>query len=419
MAQYNFEGDIDDLTDPQKQFIDKIINEQGFENSKVIFEPLGKVGDNYVAGVKRLTIQGKNGSMKMIAKLSPIHEMVRQFQNTKLMFKNEHTMYTEVLPKFVQLQKEAGVPEEELFRYPKCYGSFTEYPHEVMLFEDLKVSNFKMLGRFNPLPNDYIKLILRDLAVLHSLSHVCRKKEPEAYESFKENLIDMIIVDGAGANSDQTRTIFQFVEYNMISLLEDPDIKDIVKGKVGPTWVLAAELAKAEKDSEHSVVVQGDAWTNNLMFNFENDAEVSSIMIDYQRSRVCSPVYDIMFMIFNGSDHEARKKHFHEWIDYYHSELGKSLAYFDLDVNSIYPRDVLDADMKRYGIPMFGLCLGIVNILVRKSEEIGILMSAMQDENMMEKIEELCNMRPDDEVIELFRSKIAGLVASFKEFGLL
>ncbi|XP_075982293.1 uncharacterized protein LOC142980667 [Anticarsia gemmatalis] len=418
MAQYNFEGVIDDLTEPQKEFIYKTINEHGFKNSKVLFEPVGKAGDNFIADVKRLTIQHENGSSTMVAKLSPIHEMARRAQNSQLLFKNEHIMYTEVLPKFVQLQKEAGVPEEEHFRYPKCYGSYSEYPHEVILLEDLKSSDFTMLDKIKPLPNDCITSVLKNLAVLHSMAHVCRHKEPDTYKKFQESLVDMVKVDAVAFGSEFMSNVFKFFEKMMLALLEDPEDINVAKDKVMAAFPNAVKLAETDKDSEHNVIVQGDAWTNNLMFRFE-DGKPISIMIDYQRSRNCNPVYDIMFMIFNGSDHEERKDHFYEWIDYYHSELGKSLAYFDLDVNSIYPRDALDADLKKYGNVMFGFCLGINNMLVRKSEDTAMVMAAIHSDNMEERLTEILKMRPDEETVALFRSKTKGLIDSFNQFNLL
>lgn len=68
-------------------------------------------------------------------------------------------------------------------------------------------------------------------------------------------------------------------------------------------------------------------------------------MIDYQASNNVSPVVDLLYMILNCTDHETRSKNFYNWLDYYHSELDKSLSNFGLKANFIYPKDQLDADL--------------------------------------------------------------------------
>ncbi|XP_075982457.1 uncharacterized protein LOC142980764 [Anticarsia gemmatalis] len=419
MAQHNFEGAVDNISDRQLEYIQSVIVEQGFENSKVTFELVGKPGDNYVASVKRIIIEGENGSLRMIAKIAPGHELLRQAANTNLFFRNEHVMYTEVLPKLVQLQKEAGIPAEEQFKYAKCFGSLSEEPNEVILLEDLKTSDFIMLDRFEILSSDCIKSVLKNLALLHSLSYVCRQRDPEAYESFKANLVDMwAAMDGSGPGVDQMKFFFQCIENDVISILDDPEHVNAVKHKVAGALSLAAKLAKADNESKYNVVVQGDAWTNNLLFKFEDGEIPASIMVDYQLSKNCSPVYDIIYMIFNGTDHESRKKNFNDWIDYYHSELDKSLSNFDLKVNFIYPRDRLDADLKRYGKVMFGLCLCLVSVLVRKSDDAAKVMEAMQDEDMTTKVQEMGVSNSDDETKTRYRNKVIGLIDSFNEFGL-
>ncbi|MBN4724570.1 hypothetical protein H4F31_24640, partial [Escherichia coli] len=96
----------------------------------------------------------------------------------ELMFRNEHVMYTAVLPKFTELQKDAGIPENEQLRYAKCYGSLSEPPNEVILLEDLKTVDFTMLDRFQPLSNNCVKSVLKNFAKLHSVSMALRYKEP-------------------------------------------------------------------------------------------------------------------------------------------------------------------------------------------------------------------------------------------------
>lgn len=266
MAEYKFEGDIDNINERQLEFINKVILEQGFKDAKVTFEPVGIPGDNYIANVKRITIEGENGNLSLIAKIAPSHEILRMTTNAYLLFKNEHMMYTEILPKMVQLQIKEGVPEEDQLRFAKCYGSLSEETNEVILLEDLKTSGFVMVDRFESLSNESVKSVLKNFGILHSLSYVLKKQEPETYDYFKANLFD---VWAAMADVEATQLYFKQIENNALSLLEDTEHRNIVRHKVSDVASLAAKMAKLEDGNKYSVIQQGDSWTNNIMFRFE------------------------------------------------------------------------------------------------------------------------------------------------------
>lgn len=145
-------------------------------------------------------------------------------------------------------------------------------------------------------------------------------------------------------------------------------------------------------------------------------------MIDYQISRNGNPVVDIMYMIFSCTDYESRKQHYYDWIDYYHSELEKALSEFNLKANYVYPRDKLDADLKRYGKLAFGLSVVLASMLIRKSDDAAKMMAAMeniQTENLEAQMEEFSISNLDEETQDLYKKKIFGLIKSFIEFGLL
>ncbi|XP_075982268.1 uncharacterized protein LOC142980649 [Anticarsia gemmatalis] len=403
MAPYNFEGDIENITDLQLEFINNVIQEHGFENGKVSIEPVGKVGDNFVASVKRITVEGQNGCMKMVAKTAPTTDEVNdKSQNVLQLFKNEHIMYTEILPKMTQLQKNANIPEEEQLRYPKCYGSLSEQPNQVLLLEDLKTSDFMNLDRFESLSNETVRSVLKNFAQFHSLSYVLRKKEPETYNNFKSNLIEFpmtYIVDKMKAD-------FQGDDDGPLSVLENPEHVELLRHTIADTNSLWDKLSEDDTDNKYSVITQGDSWTNNIMFRFEDNKLAESIMIDYQLSVNSSPVYDIMFMIFNCTDHETRSQNFHDWMDYYYSELEKSLSNFNLEAEHVYPRDELSADLKRYGKFMLGLLVCLTNLLSRKA---GDAAKMMEDQNIVQL---------DEETRMRFKNRFVGLISSFTEFGL-
>lgn len=266
MAAYNFEGDLANISEHQLKSINDIILEHGFKDSKIFFETVGKAGDNYVASVRRITIEGANGSIKIIAKIAPTLEIVRKSMNTHVLFKNEHLMYSEVLPKLTQYQKNANIPEEEQLKYAKWFGSCLEQPNEVILLEDLMVSDFTMLDRFTPLPNDCVKSMMKNFALLHSLSFVLKHKEPETYNKFKNSLINMwtLVVEANDAMG-----YFQLLEDDISAIVKDQKYKDFVRNKISDLPNLAVKSDKVDAENQYTVILQGDPWTNNILFKFQ------------------------------------------------------------------------------------------------------------------------------------------------------
>ncbi|KOB77009.1 Uncharacterized protein OBRU01_04786 [Operophtera brumata] len=361
MSRWNFVGDLELIRERQLEFIGEVLEKKGFKGPEARIENVGVAGDNYIANVKRVVVTEDGKTFKMIAKLAPENQMMRFMAQIETLFRNEHTIYTDLLPKFVQLQRSAGVPEEELYRFAECYGSLAEVPSEVILLEDLKESQYDILDRFKPLSTDNVKLVLKNFAIFHSLSYVLKHQEPETFAEIASKFGDM-----------------------------------------------------------HSVIQQGDGWTNNIMFRCKADAQVDCVLIDYQMVRESNPVFDIMYMMFNSTSHEQRLKHYNDFIDHYHTELDRSLHNYGLKASSIYPRDKLDCDLKRYGKLMFATSIMITNIVLKKVEDAEVMKEAMKTsttDNMEEMMAQVLKQHP--ETVILFKSKIEGLIDSFVEFGLL
>lgn len=262
----NFVGSIDNISERQLDFIKKVLEKRGYNNIKATIDPVGAAGDNYIANVKRITMSDDNGVFKMIAKLAPQNEILRATTNTLMLFKNEHLMYTEILPKFREMEVIADIPDEDRLRFAACYGSFLEAPNEVILLEDLQASNFIMLDRFKSLSDECVKSILKSFANLHSLSFVLKNIEPDTFKVMKNDLFDNW---ATLATIPQTKTYFGQMEKDLELLLEGDERKRLIKGAISEAFVQAIKLSKSEVDSKHSVIQQGDSWTNNVMFKFD------------------------------------------------------------------------------------------------------------------------------------------------------
>ncbi|XP_028178750.1 uncharacterized protein LOC114366171 [Ostrinia furnacalis] len=407
-----FEGVPAGVSEKQQQFIREVLQKRGFENNKVVFEPAGKAGDNFVATVLRITVIVQDGNdFKMIAKVAPQLEAVRTGMNTSYLFNNEIIMYEQVLPKFKSLQEEAGVSENEILRYAHCYGCLSEEPNEVILLEDLKPLDYVMLDRRAPMSNEAVLLVLKNFATIHSMSYVLKHLEPETYENFSNRLTD---VWKLMANEDQMMFLAQ-VEQSALEVLDDEEYKKYIRGVVSQMNALLPKIKKHE-NPKYLIIQQGDSWTNNIMFQLDEGKPSNAIMIDYQLANENSPVADLLYFVFCCTDHAIRSEHYQDWISFYHDQLDKSLSNFGLKANYIYPKDQLDADLKRYSKLFLGSAVLLQSMLMRSPEEAAQMHEAMTKFDV-EKLEGMPVETLSGDTIALFKSALHGLIDSYRQFG--
>lgn len=265
MSRFDFKGDIETIGQPQLAFIGKVLEERGFIGSDVFFESVGGAGDNYAASVKRVVIKENGKTFKMIAKLAPNSPIMREMANISIIFNNEHVMYSELFPKFRELQKDAGVPKENWFRYAEFYGSNSEAPNEVILLEDLREDNYVMMDRFKALSNDCVKIVFKNLAIYHSLSFVLSNQEPEIFAGYKSTLKNFVLEIG---DRDEFQYYLKRLEDQALAVLQDDKYKKVVKGIISQSITLNKEIEK-QIDLKYSVIQHGDGWTNNILFQME------------------------------------------------------------------------------------------------------------------------------------------------------
>ncbi|KAI5640274.1 ecdysteroid kinase domain-containing protein [Phthorimaea operculella] len=423
MANENGTEELSAFSPSQWKLVTDVLNNKGFSDAKITEHAVGEAGDNYIANVKRVVAEKNGETFKMIAKIASRIEQIRMINNTRLFFFNEHIMYNEVLPKFTELEKAVGVPEEERLRYASCYGTITEEFDELILLEDLKESDYTMLDRFKSLTDVEMKLILKSFAKLHTLSYALRHQEPETFADFSSKLLNYASFFEEGR--ELATKYFEAVEANCIAILQDGKRKKCMKGTLSKKVDLIIKHRNWDMKSRHSVIQQGDPWTNNIMFHLEDGKAVSCCIIDYQMSRINSPIADLLYAILNCTDHKTRKQHFMDWIDYYHTQLAKHLSEFDLKADYVYPRDQLDTDLKRHGKLSLATAALLATALSRESAEAEKFKDEMEkfdlhdEEKMMKEMLESGIAYMSEKTQLVFKARLEGLIDTCLEFGLI
>lgn len=266
MGKFDFVGAIENISEIQLNFIGEVLERKGYKDTKIEVEVLGEAGDNYMANVKRIIVKDLHGKpFKMVAKIASGIDQIRMIGNTHLVFVNETIMYTEVLPKFRQLQSEAKVPDNDILKFAECYGYLTDAPNEIILLEDLKETNFVMLDRFKSLTNECVKSVLKNIAIIHSLSFVLKHKESQTFGEYSTKLSDMW-----SKMPPEMMMFFVMIEHFVLYLLQENENRtDLFKRTEMITHLQSAVDILNEPLTKHKVILQGDAWTNNIMFKFD------------------------------------------------------------------------------------------------------------------------------------------------------
>lgn len=70
------------------------------------------------------------------------------------------------------------------------------------------------------------------------------------------------------------------------------------------------------------------------------------IPVDYQRASYGSPITDILYFVFTGTDEEFRANYFELIFEHYYESLTDYLKLLDLNVQDIYPKEEYDLDIK-------------------------------------------------------------------------
>ncbi|XP_059046747.1 uncharacterized protein LOC131842229 [Achroia grisella] len=414
MASLRLEGDVNSLSVRQQQFLRDVLDKRGFKNNKVVIKPLGKAGDNYVANVKQIIVEKENGeSLKIVAKVAPTIEFIRLTMSTANVFENERLIYEVLLPKFSKLQKDAGVPKEYQYQYAECYGALSDTLHEMILLEDLNVKGYAMLDRLNFLTDDIVKTVLKNLAIYHSISFVIKQAEPAYYEDLKLKFFNNW---SHAIKQPPFQNHYTTMIKDTITILNNDKYASVIKNILSKMQEHDADLKNKDVNT---VIHHGDAWTNNLLFKSLNGKPTECILIDYQIATAVSPVYDLLFMIFNCTDYATRREHYQDWINYYHSELDKSLSFFGLRAESLYPIDQLNSDLKTHSGFQLGLIILFASFSVRSSDEAAEMKDKMQTSDGDTETDLMQISRMETKSRSLYVNKITSTIDSYYELGYL
>ncbi|XP_030374623.1 uncharacterized protein LOC115624165 [Scaptodrosophila lebanonensis] len=296
-----------------------------FENfekiSKLEVLPTGGNGENYTTVLLRVRLEiqlkdGKQATTSYMAKILPASPTSQQLVQSWKVFDKEHNTYSNYLPEFEQMFRDAGKEITFGAKYYKIQNSGLE--NEAVILEDLGNSGFRNIKRQDGMDKEHTQATLEKLAQFHAASAVRYERKGEYPDLYDRNLL----------NGEDTAEFQEKLAKSLISCLplyEATHLANVLKEYTAVAPDMYQSYAP-RRENEFCVLNHGDAWCNNIMFQYDDNGRIrDTYLVDFQMSRYCSPAQDLIYLLLSSVNYDIKVDKFHYFIQYYHEKLTESL----------------------------------------------------------------------------------------------
>ncbi|XP_064548301.1 uncharacterized protein LOC135435254 [Drosophila montana] len=328
MSSNNDAYNSDELEAPDwlnKQFLQEVLMQYSKDPSlkltDVQISPASAKGDHYASvmfrtSVEYLTQKGKFSKSLIIKTMPEMEGNKKEFLGDSPIFQTEIAMYTEVLPKFEAILREAG--EETTFCTRCVYHSLE--PRQVMIFEDLVPQGYEVIRNRN-LTLDELRCALRKLAKWHAVSQKLLQEQPNIFDRLK---YDITTLPNFFEQDFVTKALPTFIDMiGQVESLKDyrkyfePMRQNIIK-----RWAdIIREYRENRQENSYYVLCHGDFHVRNLMYKLDD-----CMLIDFQMSYVGSMVNDLLYAKYMLFAAEERLNNSDELISHYFDTFLATLS---------------------------------------------------------------------------------------------
>ncbi|GJQ69299.1 hypothetical protein Trydic_g6433 [Trypoxylus dichotomus] len=378
-------------------FVSKIrefLGNQGFSDINLKISPGSQKGDNYCGTLAQIEVQAKDTDgnqrvLKWISKSAPVEEAQRQTIKADALYEKEISVYEKIFPILHQFQTRKGIPSP-FKAYPTYIMSYIEENQENFIMEDMKSLGFLMKDKKSPLDYNHAILVLETYAKLHAISYAMKDQAPEEFETLK-----MLAKDTYFCKQNYDIETVEKYEENYrrriigcLNLEEDARIiEDLTFFLTTPNSIVMDTIAE---QNEYAIVIHGDNWINNILFKYGDPNNVATptevCLLDFQITRVGSPVLDIAYFIYSCTDKTFREEYFDQAIGIYHSALQQRITDLGSDPYKLIPFNVLKKEFKRFSVVGFYLATVILELMLGPQDETAEWSKAENVEELLEAL---------------------------------
>lgn len=287
-------------------------------------------------------------------------------------FRNECNFYSKVVPHFMDFQQKRNIVEPIAFTdVPRCYAVYCDGQNDFIAMEDLFIYGFATVNRQDGLNLEQCKLLITTLGKFHAVSMAIKDQEPERFNEIINSvevnlymhLLKMVYILNF---SQETYYAEKFREWHEPFVKDQILVaRDAISKEYGGTEYEAKMMNFTEfkpfcdtmirlthSKSNFSVIGHGDCWIPNFLIRYEDKVPFSPVetkLIDFQSTRYASPVLDVSFFIYSGTQQGLRENHYNELIKDYYMGVTDMLRALGSDPEKLFPWSGFQQELKEYG----------------------------------------------------------------------
>ncbi|XP_049838085.1 uncharacterized protein LOC126282472 [Schistocerca gregaria] len=242
-------------------------------------------------------------------------------------FLKEINAYRSVNVELVKLQRERGVPAEEVCDpLPRYYGSQVNSAGDdsvaaddnaVLLLENLASSGYRMADQMAGLDLPHARMLVRKMAQFQASAVALRLLKPEVFK----NVIEGKCKFDSMPPEEQKRFSDVMVEH-MCRLPEIAPFKDKVKAAFERLSDLPFAKLWAEVVEPFASLSHNDLWVNNMVFRYEDSEKPTDVkFFDFQTLTYSSPVRDLVFFLYTSLRYDLVRNSVDELTDAYYESF--------------------------------------------------------------------------------------------------
>nr|ALL42054.1 ecdysteroid 22-kinase [Antheraea pernyi] len=384
-----------------RKYLENIIVDLNLINPVVNIKSVSSGGANFTTVLYSVKIApDSKDAVNLFAKVAALGDKMRTAMPMRV-YEVEHRAYTELLKKYQHLEIINNVPDEHKLQIPKYYGSSIKVMEEIMILEDLTVQGYTVYDRLKSIDWEYAATAIEEMAKLHALSFAYGVAEPEEFKDLVKDLEFEWVM-----NDEQAKSFWDNILLSGIESTREEN-KELLKDFFS-TFDGGRKFLEYYEPLRRCALIHRDFRISNLMHKVESDGRIRVKIVDYQTLQGGSPVIDILYFIFTGSDVKFRAEYYHKLIDHYYSQLSQAMQRLGLNPENTYSREDFYFELKEK-LP-FGLAIAIFSLpLVMVEAE----NAPKVDENL--DLTSLSVVNTSD----LFRERINGVVDDFIRWGII
>ncbi|KAJ3638543.1 hypothetical protein MTP99_001898 [Tenebrio molitor] len=352
-----------------------VLKKENLENYSIDISGSTEKGDGYIGDVTFVDVRGtantnEEKSYEFVIKSGKKSSQLREMIPVRNAFENEIYFYNEILPVFREFQAEKGITDP-FDNTPKFYDSIIEEEMEVLILGNMKTNGYSLHDRFDPMDQEHIRKIIKVYGKLHAISFALRDQKPEVFKELGGKLTDMMKLSAKYIKPKEDRNTYE----DIIKIAKEKKEDDVV-AKLNILNERTKRLNEiTDPNDPYAVILHGDCWNNNFMFKYANNnkTKLSDVcFLDFQLSRLASPVYDLSYFLFTCLS-EDDIPNFDEIVIVYYESLSEFLRKLGSDPDKMFPFEELQKQWKRFSL--FGLTMlsSVIKVCLSDKDEVNDL----------------------------------------------